>query len=166
MTSVEAADGAKCSPRLFAHPLLPVLPCSQGSERCSGNKRGLCCQGGAVGNQSEHGSQQTGVWAFSPLLCVPCKYTQSLKPGKPHWGKAGGWRVGGGAGRLNLYDNPMGDCGRGVRAREMGLLTLPCSQWSHLVLLTGDLRACNVGAFSGPWLSAEKEESEQMYSRA
>lgn len=96
VTSVEAADGAKCSPRLFAHPLLPVLPCSQGSERCSGNKRGLCCQGGAVGNQSEHGSQQTGVWAFLPLLCVPCKYTQSLKPGKPHWGKAGGWRVGGG----------------------------------------------------------------------
>lgn len=103
----------------------------------------------------------------SRLCCVCLANTHKACSLGNHTGeKQGGEELGGGAGRLNLYDNPMGDCGRGVRAREMGLLTLPCSQWSHLVLLTGDLRACNVGAFSGPWLSAEKEESEQMYSRA
>lgn len=80
-----------------------------------------------------------------PLPRVPRKYTQSLKPGKPRWGEQRG--EGKGPGRLNLYENPVGVCGRGVRASEMALSTSPRRQWSHLVLLMGGLRACNVGAF-------------------
>lgn len=140
---METADGTKCGPRLFAHPLLAVLPRSQGSERCSGNKRRLCCQGGAVGSkQGIHSKQESEL-----CLCSVClaNIHKAWSLGN-HAGESRGVKERG-PGRLNLYENPVGVCGRGVRASEMALSTSPRRQWSHLVLLMGGLRACNVGAF-------------------
>lgn len=91
------------APRLFAHPLLAVLPCSQGSERCSGNKRRLCRQGGATGTDQNTGftanrSPSFGFAVYiSRIHTKPEVWESTLGKGreKRPW-------------RLNLYENPTG----------------------------------------------------------
>lgn len=105
------------APRLFAHPLLAVLPRSQGSERCSGNKRRLCRrQGGAAGTGLNAVFTANRSLSFAFAVCILRIHT------KPEvWESALGKGREKRPRRLHLYENPMGivgDCEGGVRARD------------------------------------------------
>lgn len=58
------------APRLFAHPLLAVLPCSQGSEKYLGNKRRLCRQGGAAGTGLNTVFTENRSLSFAFAVCI------------------------------------------------------------------------------------------------